>query len=79
MKGQMNYMIQSIKNATTGQYAAPPPQPAPQQAQQQAQQQPAPQTEPEPEVYERKTYEPKVEAIRPDIIVLPKRRGRPKS
>jgi len=75
MKGQMNYMIQSIKNATMGQYAPPPP-PPPQQSQPQ---QPEPQPEPEPEVYERKTYEPKVEAIRPDVIVLPKRRGRPKS
>jgi hypothetical protein len=73
MKGQMNYMIQSIKNATVGQYAPPPPPP------QQSQPEPQPQPEPEPEVYERKSYEPKVEAIRPDVIVLPKRRGRPKS
>ena len=78
MKGQMNYMIQSIKNATVGQYAPPPP-PPPQQSQPQPQPEPEFQPEPEPEVYERKTYEPKVEAIKPDIIVLPKRRGRPKS
>lgn len=73
MKGQMNHMIQSIKNASMGQYAPPPPPPP----QQEAQSQPQPQPEPEPDFQQ--SYEPKMEAIKPDVIVLPnKRRGRPK-
>jgi len=77
MKGQMNHMIQSIKNATMGQYAPPPPPPPPPQQQQEPQQQYQPQPEPEPDFQE--SYEPKMESVKPDVIVLPKRRGRPKS
>jgi hypothetical protein len=74
MKGQMNHMIQSIKNASMGQYAPPPPPPPQQEAQ------PQPQPQPEPETNFQQSYEPKMEAIKPDVIVLPnKRRGRPKS
>jgi hypothetical protein len=73
MKGQMNYMIQSIKDATMGQYTPPPPPPPQQEPQQ-------PQPQPEPEVEMQESYEPKMESIKPDVIVLPsKRRGRPKS
>ena len=77
MKGQMNFMIQSIKEATTSQFTAPPPpQPNPTT--------PPPQdfvveTEPETPKEEpvSKYYEDKLESIKPDVIVLPKRRGRP--
>ena len=73
MKGQMNHMIQSIKNASMGQFAPPPPPPPQQEAQ------PQPQPQPEPEPNFQQSYEPKMEAIKPDVIVLPnKRRGRPK-
>lgn len=80
MKTQMNYMIQSIKNATTGQFAPPPPppQPQPQQPQQQPQEsRPEPDPIPEPEI--RTYFEKNTKAIKPDVIVLPtKSRGRPK-
>jgi hypothetical protein len=80
MKQQMNFMIQSIKNATVGQYAPPPP-PPPVQPQPQPQPtnfNPPPVEEtPEPEV--RSYFEKNVEAIKPDVIVLPsKKRGRPR-
>lgn len=83
MKGQMNYMIESIKQATNGQFAAPPPPPPPPPP---TQPQPEPsnfttveeESIPEPEV--RSYFEKNVESIKPDVIVLPsKKRGRPKS
>lgn len=69
MKSQLNYMIQSIKEATTSQYAqaAPPP----------------PKEEKIQQVYEpeEKTFEqPKQSPLKPDIIIeAPKKKGgRPK-
>ena len=85
MKTQMNYMIQSIKEATVNQYRPAPPPPPPQQPQQ-----PEPQPKPEPnsnfsqaeEVQEsdvRSYFEKNTESIKPDVIVLPsKKRGRPR-
>jgi len=84
MKTQMNYMIQSIKEATVNQYRpAPPPPPQPPQ---QPQPQPQPETNSnfsqaeevkEPEV--RSYFEKNTESIKPDVIVLPnKKRGRPR-
>lgn len=75
MKSQLNYMIQSIKESTTSQYAQAAPQ-----------QQSAPQTQPQPEpqqVYEpeEQPYEkPKVAPLKPDVIIeAPKKKGgRPK-
>jgi hypothetical protein len=85
MKTQMNYMIQSIKEATVNQYrpAPPPPPQQPQQPQQQ-QAQPEPSSNfsqaeevKEPEV--RSYFEKNTESIKPDVIVLPnKKRGRPR-
>jgi hypothetical protein len=84
MKGQMNSMIASIKEATTNAYAQasapPPPQPP-------TPQEPTPQPEtvvptnqyetPFESEYE---MEAKAQAVKPDVIVMPsKRRGRPKS
>jgi hypothetical protein len=84
MKTQMNYMIQSIKEATVNQYRPAPP-PPPQQPQQ-PQPQPQPETNSnfsqaeevkEPEV--RSYFEKNTESIKPDVIVLPnKKRGRPR-
>jgi len=85
-KQQLNFMIQSIKEATSNQYvqqATPQPQPQPQQESQ-------PQAQPEPEFVP--DFVPHEEefsivgessnnngnGIKPDIIVSPKRRGRPK-
>jgi hypothetical protein len=85
MKTQMNYMIQSIKEATVNQYRPAPPPPQPQQPQQ-----PPPPPQPEPnsnfsqaeEVKEsdvRSYFEKNTESIKPDVIVLPsKKRGRPR-
>jgi hypothetical protein len=83
-KQQLNFMIQSIKEATAGQFVqqAPP--------QQQPQQQP--QQEPQQQAQSDTVYTPDEEedfsvisessntgsGIKPDIIVAPKRRGRPK-
>ena len=83
MKTQMNYMIQSIKNATVGQ-TAPPPPPPPSQPQPQPQPEPQPSNfqtpEPEEEPEVRSYFEKNTEAIKPDVIVLPsKKRGRPRS
>jgi hypothetical protein len=77
----LNSMIQTIKEATANQYTqAPPPQPQPQQAQPQAQ----------PQAQREETYEDDFSVvsdaetkssgsgIKPDIIVAPKKRGRPK-
>jgi hypothetical protein len=75
MKSQLNYMIQSIKESTTSQYAQAAPQPQPQ-----PQSQPQPQTqqvyEPEEQPYE----QPKAAPIKPDVIIdAPKKKGgRPK-
>lgn len=83
-KSQLNQMIQSIKEATVSQFAeqAPRPQPQPQPQSQPQQQQ---QSQPEPEYTQTEEYQqtetPKSSGggIKPDIIVLPKkRRGRPK-
>ena len=82
-KQQLNFMIQSIKEATSGQFVqqAPPPQP-----QQQAPPPPSPAAA-EP-VYSAPQEEEfsvisqssnKGNGIKPDIIVTPKRRGRPKA
>lgn len=79
-KQQLNFMIQSIKEATAGQFSAPPPPPPqPQQAQQSTQ----PNFEQSQPTFEDDDFSivsdsPRVEAIKPDIIVAPKRRGRPK-
>jgi len=85
MKTQMNYMIQSIKEATVNQYRPSPP-PPPQQPQQPQQQQAQPEPSSnfsqaeevkEPEV--RSYFEKNTESIKPDVIVLPnKKRGRPR-
>ena len=85
MKTQMNYMIQSIKEATVNQYRPAPP-PPPQQPQQPKQQQAQPEPSSnfsqaeevkEPEV--RSYFEKNTESIKPDVIVLPnKKRGRPR-
>ena len=77
-KTQLNYMIQSIKEATTSQYAqqappqpkqsyTPPPDVTPEPAQQQQQQ------------YQEEDYsvKEKTNGIKPDIIVMPKRQKRP--
>ena len=86
MKTQMNYMIQSIKEATVNQYRPAPPPPPPQQPQQPQQQQAQPEPSSnfsqaeevkEPEV--RSYFEKNTESIKPDVIVLPnKKRGRPR-
>ena len=73
MKSQLNYMIQTIKDATVGQ-AAPPTPPPPQQPQQPQQ---AQETRRE-ESFEQ-VFEENIPSIKPDIVVLPsKRRGRPR-
>lgn len=80
-KQQLNFMIQSIKEATAGQFSAPPPPPPPPPQQtQQAPQQNFEQSQPtfEDDDFSIVNDSPKVEAIKPDIIVAPKRRGRPK-
>jgi hypothetical protein len=79
-KQQLNFMIQSIKEATAGQFSAPPPPPPPPQQAQQAPQQNFEQSQPtfEDDDFSIVNDSPKVEAIKPDIIVAPKRRGRPK-
>jgi len=79
MKTQMNYMIQSIKDATTGQFApTPPPPPPPTQPQPSNFNTPPAEEATEPEV--RSYFEKNTESIKPDVIVLPtKKRGRPKS
>jgi len=76
-KSQMNYMIQSIKEATMSQYAQAPPQPAPQ---------PKPQTEqPQTSYSNQPTYtEPEeydMKPIKPDTITAAptkRKKGRPK-
>lgn len=79
MKTQMNYMIQSIKDATTGQFApTPSPPPPPTQPQPSNFNTPPAEEATEPEV--RSYFEKNTESIKPDVIVLPtKKRGRPKS
>jgi len=80
-KAQLNQMIQSIKEASTSQFAEQAPRPQPQQQPEpQAQQQ-----QPQPDYAQTEEYQqneaPKSSGggIKPDIIVLPKkRRGRPK-
>ena len=78
-KAQLNFMIETIKQASTSQFAqqAPPePQPQPQQQQQQQQEQ-----KQKPEDYVvAETGQSNANSIKPDIIVLPKKRqqGRPK-
>jgi len=74
-KQQLNFMIQSIKEATAGQFSAPPPQPQPQPQEQQPQQQPDFQEE-DFSVVENEPSN--TNAIKPDIIIAPKKRGRPK-
>jgi len=73
-KQQLNFMIQSIKEATAGQFSAPPPpppqpQPQQQQAQNNFQEEDFSVVEDEPT---------NINAIKPDIIIAPKKRGRPK-
>jgi hypothetical protein len=70
-------MIQSIKEATAGQFSAPPP---PQPQQQQPQPQPQQQQRPDfqEEDFSVVEEEPRTNAIKPDIIIAPKKRGRPK-
>lgn len=81
MKQQMNYMIQSIKDATTGQFTTPPPpppqpQPQPQPSNFNPQEVEKEDTKPEVRTY----FEKNTDSIKPDVIVLPsKKRGRPKS
>jgi hypothetical protein len=74
-KQQLNYMIQTIKEATAGQFVqqAPPPQ-----TQQQAQREPefVPQEEEDFSVVSESNNT--VSGIKPDIIIAPKKRGRPK-
>jgi len=81
-KSQLNHMIQSIKEASTSQFAeqAPRPQPQPQpQPQQQPQAQPQPEYAQAEEYQQTETPKSSGGGIKPDIIVLPKkRRGRPK-
>ncbi len=76
IKSQTNFMIQNIKEATTSQYRPQQPQ---QPQQQYQQQQPQPEQPIEPEYFEepqKKSAES--DSIKPDIIVMPKRRaGRP--
>jgi len=81
MKTQMNYMIQSIKDATTGQFApTPPPPPPPTQPQPQPSNFNPPPAEEATEPEVRSYFEKNTESIKPDVIVLPtKKRGRPKS
>jgi hypothetical protein len=75
MKSQLNFMIQSIKDATVGQSAPPPPPPPQPQPQPAAQQQ-----ENRNEANYEQVFEENIPSIKPDIVVLPtKRRGRPKS
>jgi hypothetical protein len=82
-KQQLNFMIQSIKEATAGQFVQQaPPQPQPQQQEPEPQQQP--QSEPIYMPDEEEDFNIVSESnnigsgIKPDIIVAPKRRGRPK-
>jgi len=82
-KQQLNFMIQSIKEATAGQFvqqASPQPQ-QPQQAQPTTQSTPQ-QAQPQPN-YQEDDFSVVEEpnntiAIKPDIIIAPKKRGRPK-
>jgi len=77
-------MIQSIKEATANQYVQPQPQPQPQQEpqpQQQQQQQPQFEADFVPHEDEFSVVGESNNSgngIKPDIIVAPKRRGRPK-
>jgi len=80
-KQQLNFMIQSIKEATAGQFVqqAPPPQTQPQQ------QQPTQPTQSEQGfAQEEEEFSVVSESsnsgngIKPDIIIAPKKRGRPK-
>jgi len=78
-KSQLNHMIQSIKEATTSQYhPAPPPPPPQQQAKQHQQTAQEAQAEFDAQSAKEEEFAPKKEALKPDIIVLPKKgRGRP--
>jgi hypothetical protein len=79
-KQQLNFMIQSIKEATAGQFSAPTPPPPTQQAQPQPQQpQAQAQNDFQEEDFSVVEDEPRnINAIKPDIIIAPKKRGRPK-
>jgi hypothetical protein len=81
-KQQLNFMIQSIKEATAGQFvqqAPPPPQPQPQPQEQQTQQQTQQEVDFQEEDFSVVENEPSnTNAIKPDIIIAPKKRGRPK-
>ena len=71
-KQQLNFMIQSIKEATAGQFVQQAPQP--QQASQ-----PQQENKVEEDNFSIVEESNNVEAgLKPDIIVTPKRRGRPK-
>ena len=92
-KAQMNYMIQSIKEATVNQYAPVPPQAAPAPPPPPPPPPPAAPTQPatEPpagneysEYTETKNEQPKStesgvakRALKPDLIVAPRKQGRP--
>ena len=76
-KQQLNLMIQSIKEATANQFvqqAPPPPTPPPTQQSQDN----FNQTQPEEEFSVVDESPNTGEGIKPDIIIAPKRRGRPK-
>jgi hypothetical protein len=76
-KQQLNFMIQSIKEATAGQFVqqAPPPQPQPQQPKQ-AEANFEPQEEEDFSVVSESPNSGS--GIKPDLIIAPKKRGRPK-
>jgi hypothetical protein len=95
-KQQQNYMIQSIREATAGQFVQqappPPPQPEPEpQPQAQSEYQPQQRQRQEPQQQEEAPFVDSEEDFtvtssqaptgndKPNIIVLPKRRGRPKN
>jgi hypothetical protein len=92
-KQQQNYMIQSIREATVGQFVqqAPPPPPPQPEPQPQTQSQYQPQQREEPQQQEEAPFidteedftvtssQPSTGNNKPNIIVLPKRRGRPKN
>jgi hypothetical protein len=79
-KQQLNFMIQSIKEATAGQFVQQaPPQPQPQQQQQQqAQSEPVYNSDEDEDFSVVSESSNTGSGIKPDIIVSPKRRGRPK-
>ena len=75
-KQQLNFMIQSIKEATSSQFVQQAPPPQPQTAQSTQSEQIFEQEEEDFSVVNEPSNN--IQSIKPDIIVSPKKRGRPK-